>query len=702
MFQRGPKDSGDDLTFMESPEDQVSQELDKVLYMRKQVGSSYKKWYIIDPRKVSNRMAFWDGLQAVALCFTAFITPLQVAFIDPPTTALDVLFVIDRSIDLVFFMDMCMQPFTMYAKSIANMNDLTERASVIDGSHIWEHNHASIIKHYLATWFAVDFLSIAASVPDIMLVSIIEVDCSGLLDDGNNIGVSAVSKFRLLRVLRVLRLVKLVRLLKASRVLKRGLARTAISYGTMVIVRCVVTLVVCAHWIACMWMLQAYFHPSVMQTWQATFGWCIRGPDPDSIFVPSVCYEGGALPDDTCPAPYLSTIERGVCCVGRSDLYVASLSWAMMIITGVGGTDFIGLGPALNGMSVAEDLVFTVITLFANAILWTQIIAAFVEVATNSNPLNTEFRQTMDHLNEYMRSQALSYPMRQKLREYFQENHYVNVAEANEKVVLKMSPMLQRQVLIPSNKHWLQKLWFLKGSEPAVFVQIILSLQPHVFAPNERTPDEALGILYQGVAIFESKLLTRGNIFGLEGLLLSNKSLRVNCTGRMMTFVHCHMLSKSSFTDIMKRFPKARKAARRATILLALRRRLVKIARIKAGKGKDFISKVIEAAQGEDGDEDGEIALQKKHAAQEMDIGRVREVVKSEVDEALEPMHKAVRTLLAVHGLDMSSDASLVMAEKSKNRRRRSAEPVPGTGFSSIPFKRQPSIYLPDGQASAE
>jgi hypothetical protein len=48
----------------------------------------------------------WDVLALVCLVFTAIVTPVEVAFINK--TTLDTLFVINRAIDIVFFIVSCM------------------------------------------------------------------------------------------------------------------------------------------------------------------------------------------------------------------------------------------------------------------------------------------------------------------------------------------------------------------------------------------------------------------------------------------------------------------------------------------------------------------------------------------------------------------------------------------------------------------
>lgn len=619
-----------------------------VLGTRRQLGETKKQWYIIDPRRASF-VTYWDATQVTCLIFTAFVTPLQVAFTEQADSALDPLFLIDRCIDCIFAFDMVLQFFLMYPSDSLTEEQAAkqaeERSNVLLNGTTWVMDHGKIAKHYLTTWFPIDILSIAASATDIVAVIQGPPNCDEMIDGA---GSNATSKLRALRVLRVLRLMKLVRLLKASRVLKRWMSRLSISYGTLVLVKCMCLVLVCSHWIACVWKLQTWFAPSRMGTWEATFGLCVKGPDPELQTKDPSC---GPSPPDTCPAPYFTTSEAGTCCMAMGDLYVAAITWSLMIITGVGGTDLVGLGPANGGISTSENLVFCVLIILGNAILWTQVIAAFVDVASNANPLNIRFRQTMDDLNAYMEAQMMPSMMKRRLREYFQEVHGVHVAEAQEKVVLQMSPMLQREVVLRANKFWLQKLWFIRGAESAVFVQIVINLQPYVFAPGELAPDEMLFIINKGVVVLGREILVSGNFFGHDAILVTNKSFRSQYIGRMMSYVQCSCLSRFTFEEIISRFPEARRIARRSTILMALRAAIIKAAAVTRKKNHGFLDIMLDAAQTADTHQRDKGMPVLNSVGGGGGMGIVRDIVRSEIKFALASMNEKIDMLVQERGL---------------------------------------------------
>jgi hypothetical protein len=61
-----------------------------------------------------------------------------------------------------------------------------------------------------------------------------------------------------------------------------------------------------------------------------------------------------------------------------------------MVITGTGGTDNYPLASSI------PETAFVTVLVFLGALLWTQVLALFCDVATNSNPAETLFRQTID------------------------------------------------------------------------------------------------------------------------------------------------------------------------------------------------------------------------------------------------------------------------------------------------------------------
>ena len=84
-------------------------------------------------------------------------------------------------------------------------------------------------------------LSIAASAFDIAALT---------GEDNEN---SNLSSLQAIRLVRAFRLVKLIRLMRASRMLKRWESRVSINYGAINLAKSAITVLVLAHWFACVW-----------------------------------------------------------------------------------------------------------------------------------------------------------------------------------------------------------------------------------------------------------------------------------------------------------------------------------------------------------------------------------------------------------------------------------------------------------------
>ena len=68
---------------------------------------------MIDPR-TSKFFARWDVAGAIALFYTAFACPYEVAFLEPEKDVTSTRFIVNRVIDIFFFFDMVLQIFVMY------------------------------------------------------------------------------------------------------------------------------------------------------------------------------------------------------------------------------------------------------------------------------------------------------------------------------------------------------------------------------------------------------------------------------------------------------------------------------------------------------------------------------------------------------------------------------------------------------------
>ena len=120
----------------------------------------------------------------------------------------------------------------------------------------WVEQPRKIVAHYLRGWFAIDSISIGVSAVDIVvLVGASEAGEGSTGGDQGN-GQGKISGLRALRALRALRLIKLIRIFRASRIFTRWENKFAINYTALEVAKCLVAMLVAAHWFGCFWSLQ--------------------------------------------------------------------------------------------------------------------------------------------------------------------------------------------------------------------------------------------------------------------------------------------------------------------------------------------------------------------------------------------------------------------------------------------------------------
>ncbi|KAJ3380283.1 hypothetical protein HDU92_006071 [Lobulomyces angularis] len=176
-------------------------------------------WYnLIDPQ--SPFMRKWDNTTMILLLFTACVAPFEVAFI-PTNYEIDLLFLVNRAIDLCFIYDITLQFRIPFRDTKTGM---------------LVNEKGAIIAAYLKSWFFIDF------------VSIFPFEFIGWGSHGDN---SNLAKLSLFRIMKLARLLKLLRVLRASRKLQRFRVNSRISYPKIQLYTFMTILVFLIHWLAC-------------------------------------------------------------------------------------------------------------------------------------------------------------------------------------------------------------------------------------------------------------------------------------------------------------------------------------------------------------------------------------------------------------------------------------------------------------------
>jgi hypothetical protein len=170
----------------------------------------------------------WDNFTLILLVFTASVTPFETAYENQcqsnslfsfieSSEEIDILFLINRVVDLAFLYDMTIQVRTPF-------RDPKTGTLVSD--------FASVSKAYLKSWFAIDFISIF---PFEFLTWGQDTSAPVAAADGSVEAENADSagNLAILRLLRLARLLKLLRILRASRKLQRFRVNSRIKYSSI-------------------------------------------------------------------------------------------------------------------------------------------------------------------------------------------------------------------------------------------------------------------------------------------------------------------------------------------------------------------------------------------------------------------------------------------------------------------------------------
>ena len=189
--------------------------------------------YVFDPN--STIIMCWDLIVCVALVFTTFVTPFEIAIL---STQLDALFVLNRLFDLIFLWDI-----------YVNM-----RVAYFDQDNgIWIVDPWKCARRYLASWFLIDAISL---VPwDVLSMAMNgsedSTDCSKQ-DEGG------MGQMKVLRLLKILKIFKLIRVVKGVKAFDQLATQLMLRSTSKLLMKYLVMMTVATHWLATAWCLWKY------------------------------------------------------------------------------------------------------------------------------------------------------------------------------------------------------------------------------------------------------------------------------------------------------------------------------------------------------------------------------------------------------------------------------------------------------------
>jgi len=479
---------------------------------------------LINPEK-SSLVRLIDSLSIIGLIFVAAVTPFEVAFME---TKVNLLYVINRCVDLIFLVDLVMNFGMMYAVK-------TDYGSVL------ETNHDRILRRYFRGWFAID------------LLSILPFDSLGIFFNSQKL-----KSMKVIKIIRLLRLLKLVRVVKASRLFKKWETTTSISHANVSLFRFFVAIIVAGHWLGCLWGLTGLGDIFTNPTFKNEYLALVDLPTDGKLSWVTVFCGCTDCAD---------VIQCGYCVACQADtfeLYVASLHYSVMTLTSIGYGDIVG--------TYAAERFIGCLVMLCSGILWAYIIGSACGVIANMDQHDQRFNQIIDDLNFMMKDKGMPRDMQLKLRVFFHQTKENARRSSYKDIMSKLSPTLHGETALFMYRIWMPYLTLLRGTSRGFRVKIASSFYTTVFAPGESFGEEkTIYIMCRGLVARRGRVWRSSSVWG-DDLLLESPILRESEQSNALTYVEVICLTREKLEDIVKDFPQDQRILRLATLKIAFRR----------------------------------------------------------------------------------------------------------------------------------
>lgn len=451
---------------------------------------------------------FWDLASAFLLLIVTFLTPMENAFLSCAGTW-SPRWILNQIMTIFFSLDMLFQFNTPYVLPGSLGRTVVKRRSVI-------------VKHYLKTWFLIDF------------ISVFPFDLVSGCDEGSvSLGT--------LRVIRLLRLLKLLRLLRGMRIFQRWEVEIGFSQRKFLLYVLLAIVVISGHFLACVLGILARFQgdncsgdPQYYAV-GCTITWLTRSMQ---------AYEYDDNPEAEMSVAYS---------------YLVSLHASMSII----------VHPHHYAPTGSVERVVFVILLTIGGFIWALLISRSTAICTSLDKHNIDYRMGMDDFNLISSDLGLSPGLRRRMRAFLIRMKDGSKYDTWNGITRRMSPQLRREAVRETTRTWIMKVKFL--SQCPIFIKTDLSEAMFVkaFAENEMFGE--IGEMYivtKGSAILNTKgqVAGIGHIWGDDHLLLTCVELLEDNTATSMIFVQVQGLDKYRFDEIMQSYPDHQGFIRRAAV----------------------------------------------------------------------------------------------------------------------------------------
>ena len=300
----------------------------------------------ISPR--GRALVQWDKVMIFAMFWTATFTPFEICYMaDRGITVMTapdwVLFALNRFIDCIFLVDICLTFFVPF------------RESPRKGGR-WVYGSKRIAARYLHSWFTLDLIT---AVPVDLIFQFSGIDLS--LDDDSSYMDRIVK-----RCIKCIRLLKLMRLVRLSRIVKRMLARSDVDPSMLELIKFSAMTLIIAHWLACIWGFE---------------GLNYNNGEPTNVL---------DWPEQAYTWTWIQ--KNHMTKASASQLYSASLYVALANIFG---------GPTEVSPANYVEFMLQSLMMFVGSSLWAYIIGCGCSILASLNPAADEHRRSIAMLNHF-------------------------------------------------------------------------------------------------------------------------------------------------------------------------------------------------------------------------------------------------------------------------------------------------------------